>query len=270
MAAPEIRHPGRTKSTDHGDPVDVWEITKILVRRWTVVVPILVLGLVLALVTSSGIQPEYKASGVLLVLPPTESGASEIGGVVIRNPYTTLGPRVVAQAIVIQMNSDEMRLDLAAQGFKATYVFVASQRNPLISIDVSGTDQSQVATTLGALITRAEDEMIRRQEPFVDKAVPVRLTIEELSRSAIPSEDFTGRSRLRIAIVAVSVLLAAASAVFVDGFGGRIRDRLRNDDSETREPELASAESTDGSDQNHSSSVRSAGEPIGSGRSGRA
>jgi len=211
--------------------VDVWEIAKILIRRWYVMIPILALGAGVAITTANGIHPEYKASSVLLVLPPTEyePGATDIAGVVSLNPYTALGPKTVAQAIVFQMNSDEIRLDLVSRGLTSRYVVQASQRDPLISIEVTGDDQTRVAQTMGAVIVSTEDELVRMQEPFVDKIVPEQLTIEELSRTATPSEDFTNRSRLRIAIAALAALLAAASAIFVDGLADRLHRKRRSE-----------------------------------------
>jgi len=216
--------------------MDVWEIAKILIRRWYVMIPILILGAVVAISSSNGIHPEYKADAVLLVLPPTEyePGATDAGGVVNLNPYTALGPKTVAQAIVFQMNGDATHLDLDSRGLTSEYVVQASQRDPLISIAVTGDDQTLVAETMGAVITATEDELVRMQQPFVDKVIPEQLTIEELSRTAVPSEDFTSRSRLKIAVAALSALLAAAAAIFVDGIVDRVsRNRSARSSTDT-------------------------------------
>ncbi len=62
--------------------MDFWELSKILLRRWLVFVPLAVLAAVAAVLASGQVQPTFSAQASVILLPPLGSGT---------NAYVSLG-----------------------------------------------------------------------------------------------------------------------------------------------------------------------------------
>lgn len=187
--------------------MDFWELLKVLVRRWAIVVPILVLSVIAALSLGGRVQPTYEATGSVLLVAPTFSPlASE-------NVYIVTGLPTTAEAMTLAVNSSRVREEMAAAGNSPSYVVVAQRRTPIVTIDAEGDTAKQAVNTVNGMVKILARELERRQESSGAPKL-ARISVANLTPEVASSPVYDGARRLKVVILgagtALAVLLALA------------------------------------------------------------
>src|SRR5262245_32835878 len=97
--------------------VDLWDLTKVLFRRWYIALPMLLTSIVGVLVLTQSAKPDYSATGYLQMIPPTNSSQVPARPDFVRNPWTDLGINALAQAAIIRVQDKAVMEDLIRQGY---------------------------------------------------------------------------------------------------------------------------------------------------------
>jgi capsular polysaccharide biosynthesis protein len=117
-----------------------------LLRRWLLVVSLLLLAGAVSFATTRAVPPDYEAKSTVLLVPP--EAQNDPGG----NRYLTLGGLTPARDIVIQsLNSDSLRSKLT-KGTDNTYE---------VSQDFTSSTPFVVITATGPTPTAADDLLTR-------------------------------------------------------------------------------------------------------------
>src|SRR5262245_38942452 len=83
VAVPTL--PSRTGSND-GPPsrpvdereiVDLWDLTRLLLRRWYFAVPMLVISVAVVVMAAKTVSPDYKSTGYMQLIPAPSTGKTE-------------------------------------------------------------------------------------------------------------------------------------------------------------------------------------------------
>lgn len=213
--------------------MDLLDLLKLMVRRWYVAVPILVVALGGALLVGSSIEPEYKTSAAILLVPPTTQPAAPAPSAAPApgNPWLQVGEASMAQAIKISVTTREARDKVVTAGGDQAYEVDLVTRSSILTIDVTTTTPERASTTVHAVIELVRAEVAARQAQYKPRPG------EEITTQVLDPGDNVQPSRsnvLRAQIVvgAIGLLLAAAGAVGFDavqhrraaarlnGFGG--------------------------------------------------
>ena len=230
--------------------MDIWESAKILGRRWYVVVPIVAVFAVAAIFVSGQIDPEYRASASMVILPrPTDDGAlfQARGADGPSNPLDYLGGQTTLTSIELIVGTEETRAELAAAGFSPAYSISVDAKDPLMLVEVLDRDPVVVQATVDELTIKVQEELDTLQAS-VGAPTSDLLEIHVLSQNQLPTEDYGSRMRIRIILAVLGLLAATGAALLVEAWStGRARraERERDETDRPDESEPTDAQPTD-------------------------
>src|SRR4051812_6830276 len=83
--------------------LDFWDITKLLVRRWQIALPMLLLSVIITAVTMSQVKPDYVSTAYVQLVSPN-AGNHEPGAVTPdqQNQWIGLGLSTLGNAAIVQ------------------------------------------------------------------------------------------------------------------------------------------------------------------------
>ncbi len=210
--------------------MDIWESAKVLARRWYIVVPILGIFALAAVFVGGQIDPEYRASASMVILPQAADDAALFqarSADAPSNPLDYLGGQTTLTSIELIVGTEETRSELAAAGFSPSYSIVVDDRDPLMLIEVIDRDPVVVQSTLDELTIRVQQELDLLQTS-IEAPESDLLEIHVLSQNQVPTEDYGGRVRIRIILAVLGILLASGAALLVEAWStGRARRQER-------------------------------------------
>lgn len=220
--------------------MDIWESAKILLRRWYIVGPILLAFAAAAMLVGGRIDPEYRATASMVIVPvnsedaPLFSGPdSEVG-----NPLDYLGGQVTLTGIQLILVAEDARGELGAAGFSPSYSVEVDARDPLMLVEVVDRDPLVAQSTADELVVRVQEELDTLQAA-VNAPTTQLLEIQVLSQTQFPAEDYGARMRIRILLAVLGILLASAAGLLYDAWAtGRDERRRREVDAGTNADDL--------------------------------
>lgn len=198
--------------------MDLLDLMRLMVRRWYVAVPIVVVAAIAALVVGSSTKPEYQAEvSIVLVPPKTEAPETPDGKAPApRNPWLQIGTTSMAQAIQIAVSSGEARAAVAAAGGDGGgYEAGVVSRTAIVSVEVATTSEAATRATVKAVSDFIAQEVAARQAPHKPKAGE-EITTEILDDGGSIAVSKSNVIRAQVVVGVLGFLLAAAGAVVVD------------------------------------------------------
>jgi O-antigen/teichoic acid export membrane protein/capsular polysaccharide biosynthesis protein len=237
--------------------VDLWTSLGVMVRRWVVAAPILVLTAIASFVIGGSVSPDYKASTTVLLVGPGNGAppASEAAaGATTTAPTTatTAAPAAttttagnspvqpnpllglsqslnsIARATVESINDDSVARRLSEAGLSTDYEITVAQKDPIMQIVVTSTSSEEAIETLNALKSTLSADLQARQDQ-AGATAQSRIQVQTLAETNQPRAIYEGRRRAQLVIVALGLIAAAAGAFIAEGFAQR-RSGLTPDD----------------------------------------
>lgn len=215
--------------------MDLWDGLRIVLRRWKVALPIFLAFAIIAFLGSGMINAEYSAGGSVILLGPNSqaAGGADEGGDTSANPWLTgcNTCETVARAIQLSLASTEAKQSVADDGLSTDYTLVVENRSPLITLTATSGSPATAVDTVSGVIDRINAELEVRQS---DASAPSdqRITASVLSQDAVARGDYGGRTKARIALLAAGALTAAATALLLEGFSFKRRERVDDYDDD--------------------------------------
>ena len=143
--------------------MDLWDLTRLLARRWYVALPLLILSAVGGLLFVRGVEPDYKAIGDLQMIPPRGTATQDPNKPAF-NPWLDLGYPSLGNAAVLKVTGDDTALkQLKDAGFSDSVVITMAERSPLLEIEVVATSPQQATATVREVIRRLNEEITAAQ-----------------------------------------------------------------------------------------------------------
>jgi len=230
--------------------VDLWDLFRVLFRRWYLTVPLLVLVAGVGYYSAKGIEPTYTASagGVFLepvVLLPVEQRAP--------NPWAQAGVATTAAAVVGSVVDPVTKEQVVAEGYSGDYSVQLASRSVLFSIYAPAASHEAAIATLDHVIELMKEDLRAKQSAY---GVPEnqQINIQLASGTSIVSTR-EGVSRVLLGLGGLGAVLTVGIVVLVDSLLTRRRRRAELDevaapsdddvaeDSRTRPPRSASKSS---------------------------
>jgi capsular polysaccharide biosynthesis protein len=148
--------------------VDLWDLTKLLFRRWLISVPILLLSVVVLLVASQTVKPDYKATGHLIIVSPAPTAAALANASPnkVHNPWEDLGFRPLAQTAVLKVQSADMLKQLVDEGYSDNLTLAVDDRSPVITIEVVAHSAATATATVREVIKNLDDAVTQAQTVY--------------------------------------------------------------------------------------------------------
>lgn len=197
--------------------MDAVELLRVVLRRWYVVLPVLLLTGAGAFFAGNAVTADYEAKAALLLLGPSVA-ATESGGAFV-NPYRTAGTNATADALDIVADSTTTQLLMVEAGHDdVTYEVRAD--NSIMEIVVVGSSPAESVAAVEFLQQYLETQLEQRQDA-VDAPTDQRLAFDVLAAAGTSTAIVEGVSRIRVAVLGAGGLLALALAVLADRLARR-------------------------------------------------
>jgi capsular polysaccharide biosynthesis protein len=207
--------------------VDFWDITKLLARRWMVMLPLLLVASALTALFVGRVKPDYVATSYVQLVPPV-MGAPQPGQATAdqANPWLGLGVDTLGNAAIVTVTDLAFTNQLHAAGYSDSYTVTMAESSPLITFEVIGNSPEQARQTTAQLIDRFNKSVADLQAtysvPRADTIITHRLDVGTNVKKS------TGKVK--------RALIAAAGAVLLVVIGGTVgidawlrRRRLRQE-----------------------------------------
>ena len=209
--------------------MDVWKAVAVLVRRWYVAVPVLVLGIGLAGVAWATIPVQYESRAVLTLTTPRDGGTTvkKVHHGWVSNPLANFNPTLNLSAgiVIHEMNTAAAARQLGVTADSAVAYEVgngsatpqAFGNGPFIFVRGTGPTAGSAEDVAARVAAAAGTVLADRQR---DLQAPLRTQIEaHLVLAPTPAEALDeGPLRAAALALAVAVLASLASAYGFESF----------------------------------------------------
>lgn len=221
--------------------MDLWDVTKLLARRWFVTVPLLFVTFSAALWIGLTTDPDYKATSHVTLLPPTVRRDPQAGTAQNVNPWTV---ETLTAAVLTRLNSKAQHDALEAEGLSPIWETDTDLRfHELISIEVTAHSEDQARATTRRLQEIATEEVARQQERYNLKQGEDITTIPfDTGENVEPSRSKIVRAL--VVVVGVGGILTVATVIALDALL-RLRSRRRTASGRVRPGQLVVRQRTD-------------------------
>jgi len=104
---------------DEREIVDLWDLTRLLLRRWYFAVPMLLASVAVVYLAAQSISPDYKALGYMQMIPAPSTGKPLDPKAKPRpaNPWLDLGYAALGNATALSVTGPESLDKMAAEGY---------------------------------------------------------------------------------------------------------------------------------------------------------
>lgn len=208
--------------------MDFFDLAKLFLKWWFIVVPMVVLTLGVSLLLSDRVQPEFTASGSMILNGPSVSEqGDEVDGddANVSNPLVSSGGLpTTAYVTALSVGSPQVASILADEGLATSYDVAAETRLPIIRFETRSGSREGATQTAIRLVELIEDDLSLRQEAA---GVPAgeRVTTEVIDIAAAGGGDYSGQNRFRIVVIALGLACTIAVVFLVESLSQRRRDR---------------------------------------------
>lgn len=197
--------------------MDVWGITLATLRRWYVFLPIMAVAVLLAMAAGRSANPEYEASGTMLLTPPRVSSQ-------IANPF--VNAQGASEAITVVLNGPDTRTKLDAEGFKGTVTVTSAARSSVVAMRSVASSPEEALQLIRSVIDIGAEELAQRQRTAgIKKGSSIGFQI--LAVPSITSIANDTAVRVQAVILVLGAVAGVTLSVLFDDIVGLIRRRRR-------------------------------------------
>jgi hypothetical protein len=207
--------------------VDLWDLTKLLFRRWYAFVPMLLVSIAVVVAVSQSVKPDYSATGHLQMIPPTSSPDDTTGPKRPFNPWMGLGLPALGNAVILKVQDENVRHSLVAAGYTDNVTITIEYGTTYFSVEAIGTTPEQATGTVQWIMKLLDGEVITQQRQF---GVATQDSISTLPLDAGDKVTIVTSKKKRVLIVAagVALLLSVGATIGLDAILRR-RTRRRHE-----------------------------------------
>lgn len=192
------------------DMLDIWGLAVASLRRWYVLVPLLIISLAAAFAIGSRSQSEYEVSGVVILLVPEQDPGSP-------NPYAGSS---ASQLLTIQATSSAARTAFLEKGLSDEYEVFHESRTPIVQLTVVAVSEQAALDTAEEIVEYLETTLdLSQKELGITKSARVTLGVVDAPDVVNPAEG--GRLRLTGVLAVLGIIGSFACTVLVDAILAR-------------------------------------------------
>lgn len=207
--------------------MDLWDLTKLLLRRWYVAAPMLLLSVVMVFLVAQTVGPDYSAKGHVQMIPAPSVGKAVDPNAKPRptNPWLDLGYEALANAAALAVSDQAVLEGLAGRGFTDSVTVTMDENAVLLEIEAVGTSRAQATATVREVIKLIEQDIAAKQKQY---GVLKEDTITSLTLNDGSSPEVVRSKVMRVLVVAAGtgVLLTIAATIAIDALLRRRTRRL--------------------------------------------
>lgn len=201
--------------------MDLWDVVRLMLRRWAIAVPLLILTVAGTVWVGMNVKPDYTAEGNISLLPPSVEEVTAAGKSRNVNPWDTDS---LTAAIAVRLRSKALHDDLDAQGYSGVFEADRDVQFPsVITIKVTAPTEQQATATVKQLLEIVTREVDAQQAQYkLESGEKITTTVIDDGSNV---EAATGKvKRALIVVFGIGAVITMAVTVCVDAF---LRARAR-------------------------------------------
>ena len=195
--------------------MDIWRVLSAIIRRWYIIIPLLVATGAAALTIGHWVKPEYKTQAIINVVigkATVQNVQAKADQLQRANPYLSVD--YTASILEYSLKASSTQQDLAAAGLVGGYEVKAVPRSSFVGIDVTANDADLAMATAHGIVDRARRILAKRQSA-IDPGTP-RVSIEVLDNADAVSASTKGRLQALAGVVAVGGIASVIITVLAN------------------------------------------------------
>lgn len=211
---------------NEGANVDFWDLMRLLIRRWKISVPVLLVSLGLTFLPIGAATPDYIATSYLQLVPPMTQPAKPGQAITQRNPWLGQDLSTLGDAAIVTLQDQSVLDHMKAAGLSDSYTlqmgsdsaavetYQAGPTIPIVTLEVVAKSRRQAEDTANELITRFDASIASLQTAYgvtaTDLITSHRL---DLGNNILKSNASVKRVAAALLIVAVLATIAATAGI---------------------------------------------------------
>lgn len=208
--------------------MDLWDVTKVLWRHKWVALPLLVLTLVMAYFVSSSVKPDYKTTGHVTLLPPSEQPAVDPKKAQSTQTVSPWNVYSLADALVIYSARADIKRELQSEGLSEEWVAsIGGTQLPIVEIEVVASSEQLAKATLARLIDALTNQLERLQSPYGVEGGEA-ITLEALDSGQNIQVVTSNVKRTLIVVTAIGLVITLSVVLLLDALLRRREVRRRS------------------------------------------
>ncbi|MFI5487264.1 hypothetical protein ACIBXA_21950 [Micromonospora echinaurantiaca] len=217
--------------------MDLWDMTKLLFRRWRISLPLLIIALVLVGVASQTVPPDYSAKAHIQLIPPPVVTGPDGRQKPIKNPWFDLGYAALGNAAMIDVTRQSVLKQMVADGLSDN-VTVTVDRVPLFEIEAVGSSPEQATATAQRMLTLIKEAVAERQASLqvAESDLITTLALDDGTEVEVQNSKLM---RVMVVALGAGLLLTAGVTIAADAL---LRRRARRRAGAATEPPPAAGE----------------------------
>ncbi|MBN1171692.1 MAG: hypothetical protein JXA67_05920 [Micromonosporaceae bacterium] len=198
--------------------MDFWDLTKLLVRRWMIVLPLLILSAGLAVLVTTQVRAEFTATAYVQLVPPviTESDPDR-ATVDQRNPWIGLGTEALGNAAIVMVTDRQFVEELVLAGRSDSFTLTMNDRSPMVVFEVVGDSEGQARLTADQLIDRFTRSIATLQGADGVSASDL-ITARRLDLGSNVVKSTSKTKRAFVAVLGAGGLISIAVTIGIDAW----------------------------------------------------
>lgn len=201
-----------------------------LIRRWYIIIPLLIATGAAAATIGHWVKPEYKTQAIMNVIvgnATVQNARTKTSDLQLRNPYLEVS--YAASILEYSLSASDTKRDLVAAGLVGSYDVKAVPRSSFVGIDVTATDPNVAMATARGVIDRAR-RILAKKQSVMDPGAP-RALIEVLANADAVSASTKGQLQALAGVVAVGGVVSVIVTVLANDLL-LLRHRRRDRDAD--------------------------------------
>jgi hypothetical protein len=221
--------------------VDLWDLTRLLIRRWYFAVPMLLASVAAVVVAAQTVSPDYKSLGYMQLIPAPSAGKPLDPDAKPRpaNPWNDLGYAALGNAAALTVTDPTTLERLADEGYSDSVTVVLNERTPLFEIEAVGNSKEQSAATVKYVIELLQNDIAAKQKQYGTLAEDTISTLV-INDGSSPEQDGGKVKRVLIVAAGLGLLLTMASTIALDYWLRRRSRRRAEEDAPEDNAEVTS------------------------------
>ncbi|MFC0532186.1 hypothetical protein [Phytohabitans kaempferiae] len=207
--------------------MDLWDLTKLLFRRWYVAAPMLLLSAAMVIFVAVTVGPDYSAKGHVQIIPAPSAGKAVDPTAKPRptNPWFDLGYEALANASALAVTDQAVLKNLADRGFTDSVTVTMDNNTVLLEIEAIGTTPAQATSTVKEVIRLLAEDIAEKQAQY---GVLPEDTISTLTLNDGSTPEVVRSKVMRVLVVAagIGMLMTIAGTIALDSLLRRRARRL--------------------------------------------
>lgn len=193
--------------------MDIWRLLAAAIRRWYIIIPLLVATAVAAVTVGRWVAPEYQTSAIINIAPGKITVQPTADEPQVANPYSSQS--YTAGVLQHVLNSSDVRQDLLAAGLAGSYEVKAVSRSSFLGIDVTANDP-ELAIATGHGVIESARRILAERQGAIEAPTDRYVSIDVLDDADSVSTSASGQSQAWAAVLAVGGIVSVIVTVLID------------------------------------------------------